>query len=57
MEYVSPQYQQELEELAGSLVTVERFGDLALSDTIEFEPIRLVEPVDPILRLVDIDDN
>lgn len=57
MEYVSPQYQQELDELAGTLVTVERFGDLALSDTIEFEPIRLAEPVDPILRLVDIDDN
>ncbi len=57
MEYVHADYKQELDELAQTLVTVERFGDCALQDTIEFEPIRLVEPADPTLRLVDIDDN
>lgn len=34
---------QDLQELARTLVTPDRFGDLALQDTIEFAPLRLVE--------------
>lgn len=36
-------YKQQLQELARTLVTPERFGDVALQDTIAFEPLRLVE--------------
>jgi hypothetical protein len=32
-------YSEQLHELARELVSPERFGDVALGDTIEFEPI------------------
>jgi hypothetical protein len=38
MEYVSPEYKQQLNELAEQLVTPKRFS--LLDDTIEFDPIK-----------------
>jgi hypothetical protein len=39
MKYVSERYEAQLRELADTLCTPERFGDLALQDTVEFEPV------------------
>lgn len=47
MKNVSPKFEQQLADLAETLVTPERFAgvldiaDLALGDTVEFEPIQL----------------
>ncbi len=35
MKYVSPEYQKQLEDLAETLVTPERFGQLALSGEVQ----------------------
>jgi hypothetical protein len=35
LKYVSPEYQERLERLAETLVTPERFGKVALADTVE----------------------
>lgn len=46
LKYVSPEYQAQLDKLSNSLVTPERFGEVALQgvlfeldDTVEFDPI------------------
>ncbi len=39
LEYVSPEYQDQLEELAERLVTPERFGEVVLARVIEL-PVR-----------------
>lgn len=44
MEYVTPEYEQQLNELAKELVTPERFGKVALRETVQ-------RPVQPILDL------
>lgn len=36
LKYVSPEYKAQLDELAEKLVTARRFGDAALTDTVEF---------------------
>lgn len=43
LKYVSPEYQAQLDHLAETLVTRRRFGQIALEDTIEFEPLVLFE--------------
>lgn len=35
MEYVTPEYEKQLNDLAASLVTPERFGKLTLPETVE----------------------
>ena len=37
LQYVSPEYQTQLEELADRLVTRRRFGQIALDDTVEMQ--------------------
>jgi hypothetical protein len=39
LEYVSPEYQEQLDRLADRLVTQRRFGEMALDDTVEFPAI------------------
>lgn len=39
LKYVSAEYQERLEALANLLVTPERFGRVALADTVEFPVI------------------
>lgn len=41
LKYVSPEYQKRLDDLAELLVTGRRFGQVALQDTIEFDPVEL----------------
>lgn len=37
LKYVSPEYQAQLEALAETLCTPERFGKIALEDTVEMQ--------------------
>ena len=48
---------QDLQELARTLVHPERFGDLALGDTIEFDPIPVAYPhrVDDLSNVIPVD--
>lgn len=39
LKYVSPEYQERLENLADLLVTQRRFGKVALDDTVEFPAV------------------
>ena len=37
LKYVSPEYQEQLDRLAETLVTQRRFGQVALDDTVEMQ--------------------
>lgn len=39
LKYVTPEYQQQLDDLADTLVTSRRFGSVALEDTVEMPVI------------------
>lgn len=43
MEYVSPKYEKQLQDLAETLCTPERFGKIVLAEVVELHPIEQLQ--------------
>lgn len=46
LKYVSPEYQQQLDQLAERLVTSRRFGAAALEDTVEIPVLEIPDNIE-----------